>query len=214
MNKIEKLNDSVLKQVKFIDKDCVLSSPLLVSANAKGKILYIGQETNGWFSSSNNNNLSARDLEKKYDDFFMNSKMPNTLFWKFIKRVTDAYDVANFGNVTWTNLFVCGNKDRKGTPLLFHKIEKISVDYLANLVDILEIEKILAVVGPNDPYHIVLNVLSTSLGWNLSDSPKKDKPYVYSDNEKIFYTYHPMYLQISNNINKTIDAAKKFVKKG
>ncbi len=212
MNKLENLNDNVFEQIKFIDKDYKLSNPLLVTPNAKGKILYLGQETNGWFSS-HNNFTSARELEKEYDNFFMKAKMPNTLFWKFIRRVTGVNDVANLGDITWGNIFVCGNKDCKGTPLLFDEIKDISVDYLVNLVDILGIEKIIAVVGPKNPYYMVLDTLASLLGWEFNDWPKINKPYVYSDNEKLFYTYHPMYLQKSNNLNKTIDGAKKFIKK-
>ncbi len=212
MNELETLNDKVLEQIKFIDKDCELSNPLLVAPNTKGKTLYLGQETNGWFSS-HNKFTSARELEKEYDNFFIKAKMRNTLFWKFIRRVTGVNDVANLGDITWGNTFICGNKDCKGTPSLSNEIKNVSVNYLVNLVNILEIEKIIAVVGPKNPYYTVLNELISSLGWELTDCPQKSNPYVYSDNKKLFYTYHPMYLQRSKNFNKTLNEAKNFVKK-
>lgn len=46
MSKLQDLNDEVLEKVKFIDKDFELSNPLLLTDDAKGKILYMGQETN------------------------------------------------------------------------------------------------------------------------------------------------------------------------
>ena len=51
MGKLENLNDEVFERIKFIDKDLVLSNPLLVTSNSKGKILYLGQETNTWYGS-------------------------------------------------------------------------------------------------------------------------------------------------------------------
>lgn len=212
MNRLEDLNDYVLEQIKFIDKDNELSNPLLVTPNAIGKTLYLGQETNGWFGS-HDNLISSRKLEREYDNFFMRGKMPKTPFWKFIRSVTNVNDVANNGDITWANLFICGNKDRKGTPVLHDEIKELSVLYLTYLVDILKVDKIIAVVGPKNPYYTVLNMFSSELGWHFNGWPKKTVPYVYSDEEELFYTYHPMYLQISNNYNKTIIEGEKFINK-
>ena len=51
MSKLQDLNDEVLEKVKFIDKDFELSNPLLLTDDVKGKILYMGQETNNWWGS-------------------------------------------------------------------------------------------------------------------------------------------------------------------
>ena len=47
MSKLQDLND----EVQFIDKDFELSNPLLLTDDVKGKILYMGQETNTWWGS-------------------------------------------------------------------------------------------------------------------------------------------------------------------
>lgn len=212
MIKLENLNEEILEKVKFIDKDLVLSNPLLISSNVKGKILYLGQETNTWCGSHKDFD-SAKELEKLYDDFFLKNRMPNTLYWKYIREATNCCDVANDGNITWNNIFICSNVDRKGTPVLFNEINDLSVYYLANIIDILKIEKIISAVGPKNPYYDTLNMLANELGWSINDYPTVNKPCVYSDNEKILYTYHPMYLQKSKNLDKVIEKTKKFINK-
>ena len=42
LEKLQTLNDEVLEQIKFIDKDFILSNPLVISPKAKGTILYLG----------------------------------------------------------------------------------------------------------------------------------------------------------------------------
>lgn len=212
MIELESLNDEIFEKIKFIDKDFVLSNPLLISPNVSGKILYLGQETNTWCGSHKNFD-SARELEKLYDDFFLKNRMPNTLYWKYIREATNCHDVANDGNITWNNIFICSNKDHKGTPVLFNEINDLSVYYLANIIEMLKIEKIISAVGPTNPYYDTLNKLVSQLGWLINDYPTVNEPCVYSDNEKMLYTYHPMYLQKSKNLNRTIEETKKFIYK-
>lgn len=210
--KLHTLNDSMLEQVKFIDKDYLLSNPLLLSTNANGKILYLGQETNTWYGS-HKNVTSARVIEGYYDEFFLGDKMPNKPYWKFIRKVIETYDVGNEGNITWANLFICSNKNRKGMPILYKEISDISINYLLNIIDILGIEKVVAVVGPKDPYYTVLMSLLGELGWKIDGWPTTSESVVYSDNQKLLYTYHPMYLQKSKNLNFAIEKTRKFIYK-
>lgn len=112
MSKLQDLNDEVLEKVKFIDKDFELSNPLLLTDDVKGKILYLGQETNTWWGSHKDFS-SARNLEMKYNDYFLKDKMRNREFWKFIREGVSCHDVANQGNITWSNLFVCSNAHKK-----------------------------------------------------------------------------------------------------
>ncbi len=209
--KLHTLNDSMLEQVKFIDKDFLLSNPLLLSPNANGKILYLGQETNTWYGS-HKDVTSARDIEGYYDEFFLGDKMPNKPFWRFIRNAVETYDVGNEGNITWANLFICSNKDKKGTPILFDKINDLSVDYLLNVIDILDIEKIIAVIGPKNPYYSVLMNLLGELGWKIEKWPTFSEPVVYSENEKLFYTYHPNSLQRTHNFDDVCIKASEFIK--
>ena len=126
MSKLQTLNDNVLEQIKFIDKDFILSNPLVVSPKASGTTLYLGQETNTWYGSHKDVSY-ARDLEGHYDYFFLEDNMPNTLYWKFIREATNCHDVANNGNIIWNNLFICSNKECKGTPKLVDEIKNLSI---------------------------------------------------------------------------------------
>lgn len=212
MDKLQALNDNVLEQIKFIDKDFILSNPLVVSPKAKGTTLYLGQETNTWYGSHKDVS-SAREIEKHYDYFFLEDNMPNTLYWKFIREITNSHDVANDGNIIWNNLFICSNKECKGTPKLVDEIKNLSIEYLLNIVDIFGIESVISVIGPCNPYYDVLNKFASELGWQINGWPNKNKPIVYSDNKKILYTYHPMYLQKSKNFKFVVEETKKFINK-
>ena len=180
MSKLQDLNDEVLEKVKFIDKDFELSNPLLLTDDVKGKILYMGQ-----------------DLERKYNEYFLKDKMSNREFWKFIREGVSCHDVANQGNITWSNLFVCSNAYKKGTPSLHEEIKELSVNYLLNVIDYLGIQKVVSVVGPSNPYYDALLKLMGELGWEVQGWPTLSSPVIYSDNKKLFYTYHPNYLRRS-----------------
>lgn len=209
--KLQTLNDIVLEQIKFIDKDFKLSNPLLISSNVKGSILYLGQETNTWHGS-HKDITSARTLEVYYDTSFLGDRISNTPFWRFIRNAAEVHDVGNYGNITWANLFVCSNKDKKGTPVLFDEIKDLSVNYLLNIIDILDIEKIVAVVGPKNPYYDALMSLLGELGWEMEKWPTINKPVVYSDNNKLLYTYHPNSLQRTHNFDDACLEARSFIK--
>ncbi len=209
--KLHTLNDNILEQVKFTDKDYLLSNPLLVSPNANGKILYLGQEANTWYGS-HKEITSARVVESYYDEFFLGDKMPNKPFWRFIRNSADIHDVGNEGNISWANLFICSNKDRKGKPKLYNEISGISINYLLNIIDILGIEKVVAVVGPNDPYYTVLMSLLGELGWKIDSWPTTSKTVVYSDNKKVFYTYHTNRLQRTHKFDDVCISVSKFIK--
>ena len=211
MEKLQTLNDIVLEQIKFIDKDFVLSNPLVLSPKANGTTLYLGQETNTWYGS-HKNVTSARVVEGYYDEFFLEDKMPNKPFWRFIRNAADTHDVGNEGNITWANLFICSNKDRKGTPTNFEEIKDISINYILNVIDVLKIEKVVAVVGPKNPYYDVLMTLLAELGWKTDKWPTVKKTVVYSDNEKLLYTYHPNRLQRTHNFDKACLEVRSFIK--
>lgn len=212
MSKLQDLNDEVLEQIKFIDKDFELSNPLLLTDNIPGKILYVGQETNTW-QGSHKYFSSARELEKRYDDYFLKDKMSNREFWRFIRNATECHDVANDGNIVWSNLFICSKEKEKGTPNLHQEIKDLSVNYLLNVIDYLKIEKIVTVVGPKNPYYTVLMQLISEMNWNVQSWPTLENPVIYSDNEKLFYTYHPNYLNRKHKIDDVTNELKNFIKK-
>ena len=211
LEKLQTLNDEVLEQIKFIDKDFILSNPLVISPKAKGTILYLGQETNTWYGS-HKDVTSARTLEGYYDEFFLDNGMPNKPFWRFIRNAAGTHDVGNKGNITWANLFICSNEDRKGTPVLFDEIKDLSINYLLDIIDILGIEKVVSVVGPKNPYYDALMNLLGELGWKTDMRPTINKPVVYSDNNKLLYTYHPNSLQRTHNFDDACLEVRSFIK--
>ena len=94
-NKLHIFNEKIYEKCNLLKNKDELACPLLVSSNnqylekineSKQKILYIGQETNGWVNYDDNNEFMVNEIEKVYYDFMMKSDY-NKPFWQFIKSI-------------------------------------------------------------------------------------------------------------------------------
>ena len=129
------------------------------------------------------------------------------------KKSVSCHDVANQGKHNIVKSFVCSNAHKKGTPSLHEEIKELSVNYLLNVIDYLGIEKIVSVVGPSNPCYDTLLKLMGELGWEVQGWPTLSSPVIYSDNKKIFYTYHPNYLRRSGKTQEVSSSLKEFIKR-
>ena len=83
---------------------------------------------------------------------------------------------------------------------------------LGNFVSLYPYFSLILFVSKN-PYYEAINKLASELECIINEYPTIRIPYAYSDNEKIFYTYHPMYLQKSKNFSKVVKVNKEFISK-
>jgi hypothetical protein len=68
MNKIESFNEYAFNKLKSMSDMDDVANPLLVSPKCNGNIMYIGQETNGWYDSIAKTNYSCEFLTDNYEN--------------------------------------------------------------------------------------------------------------------------------------------------
>lgn len=211
MSKIKTCNEKIRKNIAEFFSGCYkekISSPLLVAGRVleknRGRILYIGKETNTWCNREINSDkikITREYLEDKYSEFLENDGK-NTLFWKFIKEIVDSEKIAD--KIVWANIRIIGKKEGRGVVnisngQLAEEINRISVDYLTYLYKEMNPCKVIIVCGPRNPYYSIVTQFLEKIGVKLqiddnSDYPTSHHPLVTDKENKIFWTYHPMYL--------------------
>ena len=211
MKKIEVFNDYALGELRKLTNTQEFSNPLLVSPKAKGKIMYIGQETNGWFESLKDSNYSARELEDFYVRYFLNGRVRNTLFWRFIKDVVENDDLVS--SVVWTNALIVGKDKGVGCPRVNSEIKDLSVENLITIYECFDIKKIICAAGPCNPYYDVYTTFLKEIGKNINDYPRNGNPLAYSDCGDAIYINHPQYLWRKSIYYDVLGKSKEFIKK-
>ena len=136
MEKIVEFNDYALAELRKLNNTNEISNPLLLSAKARGKIMYTGQKTNDQFESLRVSNYNAREFEDFYERYFLNGKVRNTLFWRFIKDIIEIDDLAS--TIVWTNTLVVVKIGALDVLRLIVKLKiyllKIQLQYMSVLI--------------------------------------------------------------------------------
>lgn len=211
MKNIHEFNEKALNYLRKIECNEDLSNPLLISPKCSGKIMYVGQETNCWQGGLRDNEYKVIELEELYYEKFFNSNFKNTLFWKFVREIYEKYNVSD--DIIWTNVLLVGKKDSIGKPLNSDRIRDISIENLISIYENFNIEKIICVAGPNNPYYDVFTSFLDEIGKTISGYPCKEQTVVYSDDKKAAYLYHPQYLWRNDIYDDVVDEMKLFIKK-
>lgn len=196
---IHEYNQNIFDFYNNLSHKDEMAKPLLVSPDwiDNKKILYIGQETNGWCNQN-----SVNELEKYYYNFMKNNHY-YTNFWSFIKGFT------SLDNVVWNNTLICGKRDSSGLTPYYQDIEKISLEYLLFLYEKVKPEKTIIVAGPNNPYYEIINTFNKKIGSSIVNKyPTSRQPIVADDNNGIYYSYHPRHLCLS----KMTDSVRNSIK--
>jgi len=212
---LTEINDYVLNECLEMKDN--LASPLLVSSdidylkNLKRKILYIGQETNGWYNYNHDSIPSRTILENLYLNL-LKKDGHNTPFWLFIKECLELNKGELSENIIWTNTFICGKKDSIGHPNINDKINHLSLEYLTFLYDFFNPDYVIIVNGNNNPYYSLTIEFLKKIKSKLVDTyPNKNEPILVDKN--IIWTYHPKYQNILKVKNDNIEKIKKIILK-
>lgn len=211
MEKIHSFNEYALEELRKLKNANEISNPLLISPQAKGNIMYIGQETNGWFDALASSSYSAKQLEEFYEQFFLSDKVRNTLFWKFIKEVVKEDNLSS--SVVWTNTLIVGKKSGVGSPSVCDKIRKISVENLVTIYKCFNIERVICAAGPCNPYYDIYMQFLKEIGKNMNGYPNKEQRIIYSDDETALYINHPQYLWRKNEYDSVLKKTRQFIEK-
>jgi hypothetical protein len=200
-------NEEIFKKYKLIRAKHEFSAPLLVSEELKEHnptVMYIGQETNGWGTGLE----SLEEIEEFYKNYYYDLKS-RKLFWKFIKEI---YEIESdiHKKIVWCNALIAGKIGSRGTPLKSELIEEISIENLVNIYNNFNIEKIIIVTGPHNPYYRIVKEFLNRIDIKLDLYPTIRNKLIVED--KVIWTYHPNYQNKRNMINDNIKVLKKIVK--
>lgn len=200
MNKLHDFNKYIFEEYNKIENLEDLSLPLLISSdlsyinNLEKKIMYIGQETNGWVNDYEvDYEINAVVLEQIYLSF-LRKGATNRDFWLFIKHVLDISNDKLKNNVIWNNTLLAGKRIEKGHPIVSKKLENLSLDYLLFTHDYFKPEQIIFVNGPHNPYYdITIKFLKELKSKLIHEYPTKNNPLLIDEDKNIIWTYHPNY---------------------
>ena len=216
MNNLKKYNNHLLNQYYKLTNKQQLSIPLLVSSSEKyinnldRKILYIGQETNGWLNYNDESFMPNIDyIETAYLNFLKNGAN-NKEFWMFIRKCLNIPKEDLFKNIIWNNSIITSKRIGIGTPDINSELRTMSIKYLKFLHNYFKPEYTIFVNGPRNPYYNITNDLLKDLNSSLIGKwPTKEEPVLFDDQKNIIWTYHPNYLNKSHLKNDTIYKIKK-----
>ena len=218
MNLVE-TNNFITEQFEYFDFKEELSRPLLVTTdnnykeNVKNKVLYIGQETNGWGSHKmefDDIEEERKYIERIYYNMFYQRNGTKSLFWKFIENTLEINKTDLKNNIIWANAYIAGNATKKGLSNHSKEIKDISINYLTHLYDYFKPTKTIIVSGPKDPYYDNISAFLSNIGKSLE---KPNKESLIKCRDDIIYTYHPNYLRLSKNESSVKEEVKKFIKR-
>ncbi|MBE6151896.1 MAG: hypothetical protein E7165_01105 [Firmicutes bacterium] len=210
MNNLREFNNYILDKYNGILNSDDLSSPLLISSDEvynnslKRRIMYVGQETNGWFNYGMlNKEVTAYNLEETYFNFLKNGAS-NSVFWRYIKQILEISDGQLINNVIWSNTFIAGKRNGIGTPDITRELFDISLEYLLYIREYFKPNHIILVNGPNNPYYELNKKFLKKIKSTLIDIyPTLSNPLVIDEENNILWTYHPGF-QNRMRINKEI----------
>lgn len=208
---LKEYNKVLIEKYKKLENILELSAPLLVSTdttylnnikNSNNKILYIGQETNGWFD----NNINQELLEKTYLEVL--NRKNNRDFWRFLYN----FSIDNCKNVIWSNTLIAGKRYGIGHPNITDKLQDLSLKNLLFLYEYFKPDITLFVSGPNNPYYEIVKSFLTEINAKIDNYPTISNPLIFDKEKDIFWTYHPNYLNRSHLKQKVLNTIKDYQK--
>ena len=219
MNKLHDFNNYAFLEYNKIDNKTELSMPLLISSdvnyanNLDRKVMYVGQETNGWINDYEvDYEVNSDVLEQIYLNF-LRKGATNRDFWLFIKNALDISNDKLINNIIWTNTLLSGKKVGVGHPCVTKKLENLSLEYLLFAKNYFNPEYIILVNGPNNPYYDItikfLKELKSSL---INNYPTRNNPLLIDEDNNIMWTYHPNYQHRIGINNEIISKIKNKIK--
>lgn len=198
-------NLKLLEQYYLLKHKDTFSLPVLVSsngkylekiANAPKRILYIGQETNGWINDYNDaSNISCAEIEEVYFDMLLKNGPSRRDFWTFIQNILQVETKEIGENIIWSNSLIAGKKYKVGPPEHAQELYDISVQNLLFLYQYFKPDLTIFCSGPNLPYYQVNTDFLKRINSSLAEQyPQKNTPLLVDKQKQILWTYHPAYL--------------------
>ncbi len=176
-----------------------LSSPGKKYSDAMTKIVFIGQETNGWAS-----NFDVEAQMREYIDFGLGVNYFSSPFWNVIRKVEKEI-AGDYYCSAWLNLNKFDENNKSPSPSNLAILEKLD-NILLMEIELLSPDIVVLFTGPRYDSRVtrIFNQeLQEFVGFNirqLAEIQMIDQPY------KVYRTYHPNYLRRSGLENRVIQA--------
>ena len=212
MNNLRIYNEKVFNEYLSLSNKENLAFPNLVSSKifldkvCKNPIMYIGEETNGWINYKDNYESNIDYIEDAYDYFYTVRCTSKTIFWKFLKKVTEVNYDEMYKNIIWCNTIISGKRYDKGAPIVDYKLRNLSIEYLIFLYNFFKPRIIIDVSGNKEVYSVITKEFFKSLNIDLQDK-NLDKDNILLESNNVFWTYHPnrlLYLSKYSDVSNKI----------
>ena len=210
-------NIEIMEQYKLLKHKDDFSIPLLVSSNPiylnnlklNKKLLYIGQETNTWMNSNKMVEYNIENIEEEYYNF-LKKECNNKEFWRFLKQILKNQII---DSTIWSNTLIVSKKNSKGTPNNIDEISQMSLSNLIYLYEYFKPEITVITAGPNSPYFEIITQFLKQIDSKLyKQHPTINELMIKDLDKKIFYTYHPNFLQRKNKLKELALNVNDYVK--
>lgn len=166
-------------------------------SKAKVRILFVGQETNGWmgFNRIKTNKQVDEYLEKYVEFSFSHSRIRST-FWQTVHLINNEINQGDEKSLMWTNILKFG-RSGKGRP--DKNVQELELKYfniLEEEIKILQSDCILFLSGPSYDFDITQRIRNV-LFQACSDYSDRELSIITSPHlpKKTFRIYHPNYLR-------------------
>lgn len=186
--------------------------------NSDIKIMFFGQETNGWIENENcyynGNDVGVKYLMDSYNDFFYNGTCwkHGGQFWNgiklFQKKISEKFQNKRI-HYTWNNIIKIGKAEGPGRPPLnIYEIERSNFSVIQDELKIIKPDIIIFFTGP----YYDRNIADCFGNMDYIALPPYSKRQLSKINilgiKTSIRTYHPNYLW-RNNINNYFSAILK-----
>lgn len=173
------------------------SAPLLLSTSeayreASPRLLFVGQETNGW-SQPTSTGDPIEELIERYEAFRFGEKFRNSPFWRAVHGIReDVNPGSSDASILWSNLGkVDVDSDLPPEEMLDSLLQ---ADILPREIEVTEPDAVVFFTGPTSEYDTVLR--RTFDGVELSEvEPNLHEVSHPGLPERSYRTYHPNFLQ-------------------
>ncbi|MCR4801115.1 MAG: hypothetical protein K5860_11470 [Bacteroidales bacterium] len=167
--------------------------------SAKKKILFVGQETQGWWDDFVEGEESLKESIKTYEGFELGYSYYPTPFWKALHKINNVINKNDEKNFMWTNVNKFGLGCGPGKPLqIILDKENESFNVLSEEIKILKPDVVIFFTGPyydGDICKKIKDVEFLEVGNHSIREFSKLKSTILP--EKSYRTYHPAYLRKS-----------------
>lgn len=169
--------------------------------NSEYKILFIGQETNGWNGFDRPKIQSDIDnILNLYITFEMGVNY-NSVFWQHVNYINNVLNPGKKLNFLWSNVLKFGRSGKGRPDEIVTDAEMLYFNVLRNEIEIVKPDVVIFFSGPNYDYDLGLRIEDISFqqvdtNFEIRQLAKVQSKYLPA---KSYRTYHPNYLRKSGN---------------